>query len=302
MKKIIDYLFYRYYLISIKNCYNGLFVCCADIVVSLNWRFLFTQYIRENKNNNRDNRLFSALAYHLSTLQQKKNKRFIGKISKQQIQYQIFRQGGVKPPLYSTNSRADSDAVTLSVQINYNISYIYKVNGMKDLMEKYYNVIYYCAYKILFYFLYRLINPFYWIRLKKWNNNYINRIILISKKIETDAADKGIIVWISVMAITSVYRISLWIIAVVCIIGIQFPRIKITLITAFISDSIFYPLLIVIGLFVYYINDYFLFKNDKYRKYFKQFDKEKKYVQYYSIYLISIIIQFTTFYILLKSL
>ena len=173
---------------------------------------------------------------------------------------------------------------------------------MKDLMEKYYNVIYYCAYKILFYFLYRLINPFYWIRLKKWNNNYINRIILISKKIETDAADKGIIVWISVMAITSVYRISLWIIAVVCIIGIQFPRIKITLITAFISDSIFYPLLIVIGLFVYYINDYFLFKNSKYRKYFKQFDKEKKYVQYYSIYVISIIIQFTTFYILLKSL
>ena len=58
---------------------------------------------------------------------------------------------------------------------------------MKDLMEKYYNVIYYCAYKILFYILYRLINPFYWIRLKKWNNNYINRIILISKKIETDA-------------------------------------------------------------------------------------------------------------------
>lgn len=45
---------------------------------------------------------------------------------------------------------------------------------MKDLMEKYYNMIYYCAYNILFYFLYRLINPFYWIRLKKWNNNYIN--------------------------------------------------------------------------------------------------------------------------------
>ena len=117
---------------------------------------------------------------------------------------------------------------------------------MKDLMEKYYNVIYYCAYKILFYILYRLINPYYWLGLKKWNNNYINRCILINKKLETDAADKGINVWISVMAITSVYRISLWIIAVVCIIGIQFPRIKITLITAFISDSIFYPLLIVI--------------------------------------------------------
>ena len=53
---------------------------------------------------------------------------------------------------------------------------------------------------------------------------------------------------------------------------------------------------------MYYINKCFLFKNDKYRKYFKQFDKEKKYVQYYSIYVISIIIQFTTFYILFKNL
>lgn len=53
---------------------------------------------------------------------------------------------------------------------------------------------------------------------------------------------------------------------------------------------------------MYYINDYFLFKNDKYRKYFKQFDKERKYVQYYGIYVISIIIQFATLYILLKSL
>lgn len=173
---------------------------------------------------------------------------------------------------------------------------------MKKLMEKYYNIIYYCAYNILFYFLYRLINPFYWIRLKKWNNNYINRVISISKKIEVDAAHKGIIVWISVLAIASVYRISLWIIAVICIIGIQFSRIKRLLITAFISDSIFFPLLIVIGLFVYYINDYFLFKNSKYRMYFKQFNKEKKYVQYYGVYVFSIIIQFTTFYVLLKSL
>jgi hypothetical protein len=125
---------------------------------------------------------------------------------------------------------------------------------------------------------------------------------LINKKLESDTSDKGIDSWISVLAITSVYRISLWIIAVICIIGIQFSRIKTLLITAFISDSIFFPLLIVIGLFVYYINDYFLFKNSKYRKYFKQFDKEKKYVQYYSIYVISIIIQFTTFYILFKNL
>lgn len=202
----------------------------------------------------------------------------------------------------AVNTFADSDAVTLSVQINYNISYIYKVNGMKDLMEKYYNVIYYCAYKILFYFLYRLINPFYWIRLKKWNNNYINRIILISKKIETDAADKGIIVWISVTAITSVYRISLWIIAVVYIVGIQFSRIRTLLITVLESDFLFLLLWVVLGVFAYRINNHLLFKKEKYRKYFKRFDKEKKYAQYYGIYVISIIIQFATFYILLKSL
>ena len=98
MKKIIDYLFLQ--VLSDfhqegriptfwgnmrigRSCDNGLFVCCADIVVSLNGRFLFTLYIRENKNYNRDNRLFSALACHISTLQQKKNKRFSGKISGQ---------------------------------------------------------------------------------------------------------------------------------------------------------------------------------------------------------------------------
>lgn len=37
---------------------------------------------------------------------------------------------------------------------------------MKKMVEKYYNIIYYCAYKLLFYFLYRLINPYYWLGLK----------------------------------------------------------------------------------------------------------------------------------------
>ena len=147
---------------------------------------------------------------------------------------------------------------------------------MKDLMEKYYNVIYYCAYKILFYFLYRLINPLYWIGLKKWNNSYINRIISVSKKIEADATHKGIILWIADYATVSVCHISLWIIAVIFIIGIQFPRIRILLIIAFNPEDLFFlPLWIAIGLFMYYSNKSFLFKNDKYRKYFKQFDKKK---------------------------
>ena len=45
MKKIIDYMFYRYYNIG-RNYYDGLFVCRTNTVVSFNWGFLFTQYIR----------------------------------------------------------------------------------------------------------------------------------------------------------------------------------------------------------------------------------------------------------------
>ena len=50
------------------------------------------------------------------------------------MQYQIFRQGGVKPLLYSTNSRAYSDAVPLSVRITEQT--IFSHSRMKDLIEK----------------------------------------------------------------------------------------------------------------------------------------------------------------------
>ena len=84
MKKIIDYLFYRYYLISIKNeefprfgatCVLAEVVTMVYLFAALILSFLLTgdfflpSTSGENKNNNRDNRLFSALAYHLSTLQ-----------------------------------------------------------------------------------------------------------------------------------------------------------------------------------------------------------------------------------------
>ena len=50
------------------------------------------------------------------------------------MQYQIFRQSGVKPQLYSTNSRAYSDAVPLSVRITEQT--IFSHSRMKDLIEK----------------------------------------------------------------------------------------------------------------------------------------------------------------------
>ena len=51
-----------------------------------------------------------------------------------------------------------------------------------------------------------------------------------------------------------------------------------------------------------YINELFVFKKDKYKKCFAKFDKEKKYLLYYGIYVVSLIIQFATFYLLLMEI
>ena len=63
----------------------------------------------------------------------------------------------------------------------------------------------------------------------------------------------------------------------------------------------FILLLLLISLIFYlcYINELFVFKKDKYKKYFAEFDKKKKYLLYYSIYVVSLIVQFATFYLLL---
>ena len=36
---------------------------------------------------------------------------------------------------------------------------------MMKLLEKYYNINYYCAYKLLFFLCCRLLNPLYWLSL-----------------------------------------------------------------------------------------------------------------------------------------
>ena len=43
------------------------------------------------------------------------------------------------------------------------------------------------------------------------------------------------------------------------------------------------------------------FMNDKYKKYFAEFDKKKRYLLYYGIYVVSLIIRLATFYLLLAS-
>lgn len=66
----------------------------------------------------------------------------------------------------------------------------------------------------------------------------------------------------------------------------------------------FILLLLLISLIFYlcYINELFVFKKDKYRKYFAEFDKKKKYLLYYSIYVVSLVVQLATFYLLLMEI
>ena len=63
---------------------------------------------------------------------------------------------------------------------------------MRKLLEKYYNINYYCTYKLLFFIFERILNPFYWLNFLKWNNGYIKRGILIAKKQEAAEMYKGI--------------------------------------------------------------------------------------------------------------
>ena len=173
--------------------------------------------------------------------------------------------------------------------------------SMMKLLEKYYNINYYCTYKLLFFIFNRMLNPFHWLSLSKWNNRYINRCISLNKRQEAAGMDKGVDVYISNMALSTPITISFWIFSLAClvcskILSVQLVRIILE------NDIIFYSLLVVFVICGYYVNEIFLFKNDKYKKYFAEFDKKKKYLLYYSIYVVSLIVQFATFYLLLMEI
>lgn len=170
--------------------------------------------------------------------------------------------------------------------------------SMMKLLEKYYNINYYCTYKLLFFIFNRMLNPFHWLSLSKWDNRYIKYLVSSSKKAEETGMDKGIYLPCSSRALITPFIIICWIFSLVClacskILSVQLVRIILE------NDIIFYSLLVVFVICGYYVNEIFLFKNDKYKKYFAEFDKKKKYLLYYSIYVVSLIVQFATFYLLL---
>ena len=112
--------------------------------------------------------------------------------------------------------------------------------------------------------------------------------------------DKGVYLPYSSRALVTPCIISLWIFCLVCLACIKIFKVGLLSILDMVFGNILFCVLLfaVIVLPLYYANHIFLFKNDKYKKYFAEFEKKKKYVQYYGVYVISIIIQFATFYIL----
>ena len=89
--------------------------------------------------------------------------------------------------------------------------------SMRKLLEKYYNINYYCTYKLLFFIFWRMLNPFHWLSLSKWNNRYIKRGISIALKQEAAEMHKGINGSIIIWATNPPCIISLWMLCLSCL-------------------------------------------------------------------------------------
>lgn len=177
--------------------------------------------------------------------------------------------------------------------------------SMRKLLEKYYNINYYCTYRLLFFIFNRMLNPFYWLSLSKWNNRYINRCISLNKRQEAAGMDKGVDVYISDLALSTPCIISFWIFSLACLVCIKIFKVELSSIFEIAFEKyiiILTSFLVAIGVFTYYVNKIFLFKNDKYEKYFANFEKEKRYLLYYGIYVVSLVVQLATFYLLLMEI
>lgn len=176
--------------------------------------------------------------------------------------------------------------------------------SMRKLLEKYYNILYYCEYNLLFLIFKRILNPFYWLSLPKWNNKYNASILSKIEKQEVSEIHGGVNVFISSWATFAINCTSFWLLCMALIVGgkvLKMLGIGIP-IAIFENKFIIILLLIVLVFYVYYVGNFFVFKNDKYRKYFAKFDKKKRYLLYYGIYVVSLIVQFATFYLLLMEI
>ena len=187
---------------------------------------------------------------------------------------------------------------------------------MMKLLEKYYNILYYCEYNLLFLILKRLLNPFYWLSIPKWNNKYMKCIVSRIEKQEVSEIHGGVNVFISSWATFAISCTSFWLLCMVLIVGSKVLKmlgigVPIAIVLKMLGIGVpiaifeyeFILLLLLISLIFYlcYINELFVFKKDKYKKYFAEFDKKKRYLLYYGIYVVSLVAQLATFYLLLSG-
>lgn len=169
---------------------------------------------------------------------------------------------------------------------------------MKNVIEKYYNMLYFCEYTLLFFIFKRILNPFYWISFLRWNNKHMKNIVSRMKKQESSEIYGGVNIYISSWATFAINITSCWLFVILLICGIV---LKINIPTTIFENEFMILLLLVVFVsYIYYMAYFFVFKNDKYKSYFKEFESKKRYLLYYSIYTFSIIIQFATFYVFLK--
>ena len=105
----------------------------------------------------------------------------------------------------------------------------------------------------------------------------------IGKKTEEAGMDKGIYLPYSSRALITPFIIICWIFSLACLACTKILRVQLVRIILE-NGIIFYSLLVVFMICGYYINEIFLFKNDK-----------------YGIYVVSLIVQLATFYLLLNS-
>ena len=146
---------------------------------------------------------------------------------------------------------------------------------MLKLLEKYYNILYYCEYNLLFFIFKRLLNPFYWISIPKWNNKYMKCIVSRIEKQEVSEIHGGANVIISSRAMFAISYTSFWLLCMALIVGSKVLKMLGIGVPIAIFEYKFILLLLLISLIFYlcYINELFVFKKDKYRKYFAEFDK-----------------------------
>ena len=175
---------------------------------------------------------------------------------------------------------------------------------MRKLLEKYYNILYYCEYNLLFFIFKRFLNPFYWISIPKWNNKYMKCIISRISKQEVSEIHGGVNIFISSRSTFAISCTSFWLLCIVLIVGGKVLKMLGIDVPSIIFENKFIIILLLIALVSYlcYINEFFVLKNDKYRKFFAEFEKKKKYLLYYGIYVVSLIIQLATFYMLFMEI